>query len=61
MLLSPTIRCAPKSPDHVHVPVKATHGIGDDDDNHEAWVLEPVSSGMDTGLLSGGLNGQRDV
>jgi hypothetical protein len=61
MLLRPTIRCAPKSPDHVQVPVKVTHSIGDDDDNHEAWDIEPVSSGMDTGHHPGGLNGQRDV
>jgi hypothetical protein len=60
MLLCPTIRCAPKSPDHVHVPVKDTRSIGNDDDNHET-DLEPVSSGMYTGLHPGGLNGQRDV
>jgi hypothetical protein len=61
MLHRPTIRCAPESPDHVHVPVKATSSIGDDDDNHKAWDLEPMSSGMDTGLYPRGLNGQRDV
>jgi hypothetical protein len=62
MLLHPTIRCAPKSPDLVHVPVKATCSTGDnDDDNHEACDLEPVSSDMVTGLHPGGLNGQCDV
>jgi hypothetical protein len=61
LLLPPTIRYAPKSPDHVTVPVIATRSIGDDDDNHEAWDLEPVSSGGDTGLHPGGLNGQRGV
>jgi hypothetical protein len=61
MLLRPTIRCAPKSPDHVHVPVKATQSIGDNDDNQEAQHLEPMSSGMDTGLHPGGLNGQCNV
>jgi hypothetical protein len=44
-----------------HVPVKATRSIWDDDDKHVAWDLEPVSSGMDTSLHPGGLNGQRDV
>jgi hypothetical protein len=61
MLLRPTIRCAPKSPDHVHATVKATRSIGCDDYNHEACDLEPVSSGVDTGLLPGGINGQRDA
>jgi hypothetical protein len=60
MLLLPTIECAPKSPGHVHVPVKATRSIGDDD-NYEARDIETVSSGMDTGLHPGGLNGERDV
>jgi hypothetical protein len=59
MLLYLAIRCAPKSSDHVHVPVKATRSIGDD--NHGARDLEPMSSGMDTGLHPGGLNGQRSV
>jgi hypothetical protein len=60
MLLHLTIRCASKSPNHVHVPVKATRSIGDDD-HHEARDLEPVISGMDTGFHPEGLNGQRDV
>jgi hypothetical protein len=61
MLLRPTIRCAPKSPNHVHVPVKATRSIGDDDDNREARDLKLVNSGMDTGIHAEGLNGQRGV
>jgi hypothetical protein len=61
MLLRPTIRCAPKSPDNVHVTMKATRSIGHDDDNNEAWDPEPVSSGTDIGLHPGGLNGRRDV
>jgi hypothetical protein len=61
MLLRPTIRCDPKRPIHVHIPVEATRSIEDDDDNHEVWDLEPVSSGMDTGLHPGGLNEQRDA
>jgi hypothetical protein len=60
MLLRPTIRCAPKSPYNVHVPVRDIRSIGDDDDNHQAWDLEPVSSGMATGVHPGGLYGQRD-
>jgi hypothetical protein len=40
---------------------KTTRSFGDDDDNNEAWDLESMSSGMDTGLYPGGLNGQCDV
>jgi hypothetical protein len=54
-------RCAPKSPDHFDVPVKATRNIGDGDDNHKAWDLVPVSSGMDTDLHPVWLNKQRNV
>jgi hypothetical protein len=61
MLLRPTIRCAPKSPDHVHVPVKATRSIGDNDGNHGESDLEPVSSDMGTGLHPGGLNRECDT
>jgi hypothetical protein len=61
MLLRPTMGCAPKSPDHVHVTVKATRSAGDNDDNHEAWDLEHLDSGMDTGLHPKALNGLSDV
>lgn len=53
IMLRPTIRCAPKSPDYV----KATISITVDDDNHETWEFGPMS----TGLHPGGLNWQRDV